>query len=197
MKMVYKGKLKEEELELGHLSPHAVKFKEPNSQKTLLLNALLFCVPCIFFIAILFIIKFIIWGDVSGEIKFSGVILSLLCIIPHEFLHAICFPKESTVNLYFITGGMAVICTDPVSKRRFIGMSLFPNLVFGILPLILWMFIPSSNSADVLYTFGWIGLLSGCGDYMNIWNAMTQMPKGSVQQLSGFNSYWYYKDDSK
>lgn len=45
---------------------------------------------------------------------------------------------------------------------------------------------------------GMIGLFSlsmGAGYYMNIYNALTQMPKGAYTYLSGFHSYWYLKEN--
>ena len=31
----------------------------------------------------------------------------------------------------------------------------------------------------------------GAGDYINVFNAATQMPKNALTYLNGFNSYWY------
>ncbi|MCL2003932.1 MAG: DUF3267 domain-containing protein, partial [Oscillospiraceae bacterium] len=82
-----------------------------------------------------------------------------------------------------------VTSTQPITKARYIFMSLFPNLVFGWLPLAVWMVVLPYNS-DLL-TFAVFSILFGIGDYMNVFNAVRQMPKGSMQQLSGFNSYWF------
>lgn len=75
-------------------------------------------------------------------------------------------------------------------------MSLMPSIVFGLLPLILWLFIPEHNQiSNFLLCFGSINLLVGAGDYLNVFNALVQMPKGAVTQMSGFHSYWYLKDN--
>ena len=34
-------------------------------------------------------------------------------------------------------------------------------------------------------------LLGGAADYLNVINALTQMPKGSLTYLYGMHSYWY------
>ena len=67
-----------------------------------------------------------------------------------------------------------------------------PNLVFGIIPYTLGMIFPQ---------YGWLlglGILAagmGAGDYYNIFNALTQMPKGARTYLYKFNSYWYMPDE--
>jgi hypothetical protein len=87
---------------------------------------------------------------------------------------------------------MFVTSAQPVTKARFIFLSLFPNLVFGWLPLAVWTFLPYNGAySNHLFTFAFFSILFGVGDYMNAFNAARQMPKGSMQQISGFNSYWY------
>ncbi|MHB8130977.1 MAG: DUF3267 domain-containing protein, partial [Mobilitalea sp.] len=90
-----------------------------------------------------------------------------------------------------------VISTHPTSKARFIFLSALPSLVFGILPLIIWLFIPPQFQplGNIIYSFGLFNLFFGCGDFMNIFNATIQMPKGAITQLSGFHSYWYMPKD--
>ena len=67
-------------------------------------------------------------------------------------------------------------------------MSLFPNLVFGIFPYLLGMLLPNLVFAVVL---GILATGMGAGDYYNVFNAATQMPRGSRTYLYQFNSYWY------
>ena len=45
--------------------------------------------------------------------------------------------------------------------------------------------------SDILLWFSFCCISFGGGDYMNVWNALRQMPRGSIQQISGFHSYWY------
>ena len=74
-------------------------------------------------------------------------------------------------------------------------MSLFPSMIFGLIPLIIWVFIPESYAiSEVVLSFATFSLFSGAGDYINVINAIRQMPKGKVTQLSGFNSYWYMEE---
>ncbi len=38
---------------------------------------------------------------------------------------------------------------------------------------------------------GVLAIASGFGDYINIYHALTQMPKGALTYMYGFHSYWY------
>ena len=42
-----------------------------------------------------------------------------------------------------------------------------------------------------LGTLGALCLGMGAGDYYNVFNALTQMPRGARTYLYQFNSYWY------
>ena len=81
---------------------------------------------------------------------------------------------------------------EDMSKFRFIFMSLLPNIVLGFIPYLIYVFNPSWT---VLGAFATINVASGSGDYLNVFNAITQMPKGSRTYLHHFNSYWYFPED--
>ena len=80
-----------------------------------------------------------------------------------------------------------------MSKSRFIFLCLLPNIIFGFIPLIIWIFLPNDIGpiSQIVFTFAFCSIGMGAGDYLNVFNASIQMPKGSMTQLSGFNSYWY------
>ena len=84
--------------------------------------------------------------------------------------------------MLFVTG------TEDMSKERFIFMSLLPNLVFGLAPFAAGMIFPSQT---VLLTLGIAAMSMGAGDYYNIFNAATQMPKGARCYMYKFNTFWY------
>ena len=54
-----------------------------------------------------------------------GVILSLVVMVPHEFLHAICFEGEVYMYENLRKGMLFVAGPETFSKGRFIFMSLF------------------------------------------------------------------------
>lgn len=84
--------------------------------------------------------------------------------------------------MLFVTG------PEDMTKGRFIFMSLLPNLIFGFIPYIIAMFNPSFI---ILGFFGALSISAGIGDYINVFNTLTQVPKGALVYLHGFNSYWY------
>ncbi|MBR5806813.1 MAG: DUF3267 domain-containing protein, partial [Oscillospiraceae bacterium] len=85
-------------------------------------------------------------------------------------------------GMLFVTG------PEDMSKARFVFMSLLPNIIFGFVPYILFMINPRWK---VLGIFGATCISMGAGDYLNVFNAITQMPKGARTYLYGFNSWWF------
>ena len=69
-------------------------------------------------------------------------------------------------------------------------MSLLPNFVFGLIPYVIGMIVPNL----FLVSLGVLATGMGAGDYYNVINAVTQMPKGARTYLYQFNSYWYLPD---
>ena len=209
MKLVFRGFFKDEsQLPKGVLPPNAVKFREPQTKaQSFSLSMVLAFIISVLVIAITVAIE-LLWRE--GEIIYTGngaivdilnlvpdftilgVVLALIVLIPHELLHAICFGKGAEVEMFFKSTGAFVTCTKPISKGHFIFLSLLPNVVFGVIPLILWAVLPYHPAySSHLHTFAFAGLVIGVGDYVNAFNGLRQMPKGSMQQLSGFHSYWF------
>ena len=117
-----------------------------------------------------------------------GAVLLLVSMPVHELLHAICFREQVDFYTYLKKGLLFVIGTEDMTKARFIFMCLLPNIVFGLVPYVLFFIFPTHLW---LGFFGAVSLGAGAGDYINVFNALTQMPKGSVCYMSGTHSYWY------
>ncbi|MCD5414448.1 MAG: DUF3267 domain-containing protein [Clostridiales bacterium] len=196
MKLNWKGKYKGvESLAKGTLPEDAVMFREPKTMSELGWVASIFLIPVFLVVGIGTYLRF---GEIVfffGMINSWGALLALVMIVPHEVLHAIAFPKDAEVDAWYsLKYGMAFVhSTHPVSKNRFIFLSLLPNIVFGFIPFILWVFIPNESTwlTEFWFTFSVLGLTVGVGDYLNVFNSIWQMPKNAVTQHSGFNSYWY------
>ncbi len=189
---------KKNPLPIGKLPKEAYKFREPNSFLMVNVVATLYAIPVLFLI--IFLSKQRGQSLMDGYQGTIGLILSLIMIIPHELLHAICFPKTSVKHIYAapLSALFFVLCTDPITKRCFIFLSLLPNIVLGFLPFVIWLLLPASFTySQFILTFSAFNILCGCGDYMNVVHALLQMPKGSMQQLSGMNSYWFMPEDIK
>ena len=87
-----------------------------------------------------------------------------------------------------------VVGPETMSKSRFIFMSLLPNLVFGLIPYLAGMIFPDLM---LLLMVGILGIGAGAGDYYNVFNAVTQMPRGARTYLYKFHSYWYMPEGGK
>ena len=198
MKLIWKGKYSEEhQLPKADLPDNAVKFKEPETPAKLNLAASIFIIPVFIIILLTGIVKAVVYPDAPLGVSFNtlGILLAFATVIPHELLHAVAFPKQAEVQLWYSPKNLMafVYSSCPMSKLRFIFLSLLPNVVFGFIPLILWVTAPfeSIRITETLFSFATFSLLFGVGDYLNVYNAVTQMPKNSITQLSGFHSYWY------
>lgn len=185
MKLHYMGKYSMNPDDLPHDEHEegAVKFKEPKDSKTMGLigNGIAVGIFIITF-AILFI------RDFPGAFNTWGALLAVAALVPHEILHALCFKKDVYMYTNLRHGMLFIAGTERMSKGHFIFMSLLPNIVFGFIPFIIYLIFPEYT---ILGTMGAIGIASGAGDYINVFNAITQMPKGAYTYMHKFGSYWY------
>ena len=198
MKLSFKGYCPDmTALPKGDLPENAVKFIEPENEEALIKAMLPYTIPPLLVIGFALSIRFLLHGSLGIVLNYWWVYLAYLLLFflaaaVHELMHAIWFPKGAAVELYITHALWFVHSTTPVSKTRFITLCLFPNIILGLIPLVVWIFIPLSPPiGTILFALSGTMFLSGCGDYLNSWNAIQQMPKGSMQQLSGLNSYWF------
>lgn len=117
-----------------------------------------------------------------------GLIASNITIIFHELLHRLCFKGEVFLYSNLKQGMMFVTGTEDMNKARFVFMSLLPNIVFGLIPFVIFMARPQLT---FFAGFGAACLSMGAGDYYNVYNALTQVPTGAKIFMSGLNSYWH------
>ena len=186
MKLHYMGKynLDPDSLPSNGHQPGAVPFKEAKDSKTLgiIANAiaLLLAVP----------LMVAVWLRCGTDFLavLIGAALSMLILFPHELLHAVCFKGDVYLYTNLKQGTLFVVGPETMSKGRFIFMSLLPNIVFGFIPFAAAMIFPKLS---FLGFFGALSISAGAGDYYNVFNALTQMPKGARTYLHKFNSFWY------
>ena len=117
-----------------------------------------------------------------------GCALMIAALVPHEFLHALCFREDVYVYNNLKQGMLFVIGTEDMSKSRFIFLSLLPNVIFGAVPYVIFMIFPEFIWMGSL---GALALSSGAGDYYNVYNAIKQVPDNALIYLSGMHSFWY------
>lgn len=190
MKLHYKGKydLNPESLPHGEHMPGAVPFKEAKDSRQLSIIANAASVVIMVLLAVPAWFRCREYLLTSPFQMMFGAIASMLILFPHEILHALCFKEDVYLYTNWKQGLLFVVGPETMGKGRFIFMSLFPNLVFGIIPYLLGMLLPNLVFAVVL---GILATGMGAGDYYNVFNAATQMPRGSRTYLYQFNSYWY------
>ena len=185
MKFHYKGKFSGDPDDLPYLEhePGAVPFDEPQDPKKLGLIAN--GIALVIAIAALVILFFR-----GGLTAFNpiGCILMLLTLFPHELLHAVCFRDDVYMYTNLKHGMLFVVGPERMSKGRFVFMSLLPNIVFGFIPFAIYLIWPEHT---ILGTMGALCISAGAGDFLNVFNALTQMPKGAKTYLHKFNSFWY------
>jgi hypothetical protein len=173
-------------------APGAVKFREPDDPSRMALIANGGAVVLMILTFGLLILRVIHTQDIAlADFPAQFVIGSLLClaaIFPHELLHASCFRGDVYLYTFLKKGMLFVVGPEDMSRGRFIFMSMLPNLVFGFLPYLLFMIHPAWL---VLGVFGAVSIPCGFGDYFNVFNCLTEVPKGGIVYLSGMNSYWY------
>lgn len=184
MKFHYSGKFNGDENSLPQREHPTgyVQFKEAENIKkfAVIMNILA--------LVITFVLLFIVDYISDERISMIGVYLSLASLVPHEFLHALCFKEDVYMYQNLKQGMMFVVGIEDMSKIRFIMMGLCPNIVFGFIPFILFLIFPNLT---VLGTLGALAIGMGAGDYYNVFNALTQVPKDAKIYMSGFHSYWY------
>ena len=197
MKLIYKGLFKNNsQLPIGILPEGAVRIRAPETLYKQIAVSIITFIPAGMLVALFVVGSYLLHGDLSN-VGFNGrgMAVTLLTFIPHEILHAICFGKGAEVELYARPPALLVTCVKPLTKARFIFMSLLPNLVFGWIPLLIWILLPPYHGAgQLLFTASTFAILLGGGDYMNVFYTLMQQPKGSMQQISGINSYWFMPD---
>lgn len=189
MKLIYKGKYTSEaDLPVRRHPKGYHAFREPDDMKKLAIVMNLLSVPLIALtIGGLFLRGVNIF--LEHPLQFSwGALAAILILFPHELLHAICFRGEVELWTNLKMGMLFVVGTEDMSKGRFVFLSMLPNLVFGWIPYLLFLIHPQWLFLGAL---GALAIPMGIGDYYNVWNCLTQVPKGGLVYMSGMHSYWY------
>ena len=194
MRLHYKGKynLDPDTLPHGAHKEGAVKFKEAEDSKKMSLIANGIAMILMVLLLIPAYLRCRMYLAESGYQIFISALLSLVILFPHELLHAICFKEDVYLYTNWAQGMLFVVGPEVMTKAQYVFMSLLPNLVFGLLPYVIGMIVPQMVG---LLFLGALALSMGAGDYYNVYNALTQMPKGAKTYLYKFNSYWYLPKD--
>lgn len=192
MKLIYKGKYtgEVEVFESAKNVKNAVKYEEASNPDELL-KAISIPATILQIVLIATIVVLSINEIFSYDFFFQFIIaflVSLLLLVPHEFLHAICFKKKVYLYTNLKQLMLFVVGEDHLTKFGFIFMSLLPNIVFGLIPFVIYLF---NTDWIFLGMLGAFCIPCGMGDYYNVYNTIKQVPKGGRIFMKAFNSYWY------
>ena len=194
MKLHYKGTydLNPDSLPHGEHPPGAVPFKEAEDSKAL---AKVAGIASLVLLIVFSVLLYLRCGNSLFSIQATlGCLLALAAAFPHELLHAICFKDDVYLYTNLKQGLLFVVGPETMSKGRFIFMSLLPSIVFGFVPFLAAMLVPSLVFLGVC---GALSISMGAGDFYNVFNAVTQMPKGARTYLYKFNSFWYLPSENE
>ena len=101
---------------------------------------------------------------------FIGVGLSIVFLVVHELIHALCCPRDTTVFVYLTSAGIGCVPACGLKKNRYLLVALMPTIVLGVFPFIIWICFPGMDViiSSILFAFS-IGSLSMCvGDILSI-----------------------------
>lgn len=185
MRFHYAGKYSGNPADLPQCEPvpGAVQFKEAKDTKEL--GKIANSISIILVVVTLIIIFFRM-----DDFYFSplAILLYLVSLLPHEFLHAICYKEDVYMYQDLKHGMLFVTGTEKWTKGRFILKCLLPGIVLGFIPFIAFLIDPDLVT---LGQFGALGIAGAAGDFYNAFNAAKQMPAGSMAYLDQEHTYWY------
>lgn len=186
MKLHYKGKfdMNPDSLPFSEHEEGAVAFKEPKDIKQM---AIVANVIALITVVLAYVAVSARMGIPSPFALIISMILFAVSMLPHELIHALCFKEDVYLYTSLKNGMLFVTGTERMSKGRFVFMSLLPTLIFGVIPFTIGLVF----KIEILGVFGALSLSAGAGDYINVFNALTQMPRGAKCYMHKFNTYWY------
>lgn len=192
--IVFKGLTKADDPMLAEVLPR------PEGARTLRLPANVMAVSMIYgvpFMLLCFaalLIKARMMGDfpIARSLLPLGVVLGVAGCFVHEWLHALPQPKGATAYIGLIPRQFMFYmkCKEPLSRGRFILMSLLP-MALGVLPLAVFMLCSSQAWNAILWPMAMIGLVSPSPDYLHVAQVLRQVPKGACIQDAEEGMCWY------
>lgn len=176
----------------GNVPHGAVKYIDPEVMEKEGKSTAFYCIMAMIVPIVIFSIKYVTIKDTPMMFSILGIVIGCMLLLPHELLHGICFPKGSRVELYQMMkpAKMFVTSDKSMSRGRFIFMSLFPSLVLGLLPLLIWLYIsPYTYLAKTLFSIGFVGMITAGKDFMNVMKTLGNVPPFYRVQMSGAKVY--------
>ncbi len=184
------------EYQSGDLSENAVRIETPATMNEVMTKSMVYMIPAWIIVSLAVFVKTYFSKEfpISPIFIAVGVIIGITVgILLHELLHAIVYPKNATVHIgiYLKSISAVALSSYPIPKCRFILMSLLPFVV-GIVPLVLFLILPSEMKAanGILFGFSCIGLCSPAPDLFNVYTILRHTPSKCMIQFHGNDLYY-------
>ena len=143
-------------------------------------------------------------GEILTGPVLTGLIVVLILFIPtHEFLHALCCPgwglsSSTYLGLWLSKGFIYIHHEGPMHRNRFLLVLIVPYLALSLLPLLLMILLKYIGwTPEIMVCLGWLSLLgsiSAGGDFVSAWSLLTRIPKTAVVRNKDHRSYWKLVD---
>ncbi len=205
MAIRFRGALQDfSQLDYGYCPAEATRLKEGDTLNNVIVQAMRQSVPLFLLVGALSVVRlfkgldwsqdFSIWQVFFVMVLWSA--LYFVLIVVHEWLHALFFPRRATKDiwLYQLQAAM-VYCNTPVSRTRFIVMSLAPAVLLGFLPFVAWLLwaaVPNPVISLAWMSMSWSMIFGGVGDFYNVRNVLEQVPKDALVFNYGIHTYWLH-----
>ena len=194
--IIFKGITKETDSIFDEVNERPQNAKILNIPPNNMLVSLIFAIPFIILCFCLIFVKRRMMNDFPMVRHFIpiGIVLGILFCFPHELLHAIPQPKGAKVYIGFVPQKFMFYmkCKEPLSKKRFILMSLLP-IMLGIVPLMIFMISNNQTLNSIMWAMAMIGLVSPSPDYLNVYLVLKQVPKRAFIQDDVDGMCWFIK----
>jgi hypothetical protein len=115
----------------------------------------------------------------------------ILCIIFHELIHALSFPKEEGEEIYLGFWPMAfafyAFYTGKIKRNRFLICLLAPFILLSIVPILLMSLLDAHHELLIM-----ICIFNAFASYVDVLGALIilQVPKNAYLINNGWKSYW-------
>ena len=137
------------QLEYGYCPPGSIQLEEGDTLEGVIGQALRQSLPLFLLMAALTLVRLVV--GMNWAVPFSvgrtflvmvlWMVLYVVLIVVHEWIHALFFPRRAVKDVWFYRLQAAMVyCNTPVTRNRFIVMSLAPAAILGIIPFIGWLF---------------------------------------------------------
>lgn len=180
----------------------AIQFEEGNSFHDIVIKGLKIVTPIFIFMVIGVIFRIMSLENYIDDFEFSSIMWLVAAAAAtyflayiHEFIHALFYPlaAEKQVWKMLDQGAFFVYCESLTSKSRFIVMCLAPAIILGIIPYMFWMLFPMAlpfTPSLMLLVISILMTVMSMGDFVNVINAIMQVPQNAQVFNFGFHSYW-------